>query len=240
MSLKATDIALTPLKGRGVFTISHLLFAIGYLPPATMRVLTISDHVHDTVYSPALTRFAEGVELVLACGDLPADYLEYIVSLLNIPLYYVMGNHGGDGGEKIFPDGCENVDGRVVEYKGLLIAGLEGALRYNNRPRFQYTENEMRAKIAALTPALLLNRARTGRFLDVLITHAPPRKIHDGEDYAHRGFESLIWFIDHYRPRYLVHGHKHVYDTRERTVTQRGITTVVNTYGARVLEIETE
>jgi Icc-related predicted phosphoesterase len=205
-----------------------------------MRVLTISDQVNDLVYSPALVRFAEGVELVLSCGDLPSTYLEYIVSMLNVPLYYVMGNHGAEGGEKLFPDGCENIDGHVVEHKGLLIAGLEGSIRYNDRPNFQYTENEMRAKIAALTPALVLNRARHGRFLDVLIAHAPPLGIHDGPDHVHRGFQAFLWLIDHYQPRYLIHGHKHVYDQREQTVTRRGHTTVINTYGARILEIETQ
>jgi len=203
-----------------------------------MRVLVISDKVVDLLYGSALAEQARGVELVLSCGDLPAAYLEFIVSVLNVPLFYVMGNHGSDGGEKIFPDGCENLDGRVLEHKGLLVAGLEGSIRYNNRPQYQYTENEMRGKIALLSPALLLNRARYGRYLDVLITHAPPYKIHDGDDLPHTGFKSFLWFMEHYQPRYLLHGHKHVYDSREQTITQRGTTSVINTYGYRILEIE--
>lgn len=202
-----------------------------------MRVLTVSDQVSEFLHGPALAHYARGVELILSCGDLPADYLEYLVSILNVPLFYVMGNHDGDGGEKVEPEGGENIDGRVVEHKGLLIAGLEGSMRYNSRPHFQYTENEMRAKIVALTPALMLNRARHGRFLDVLITHAPPYQIHDHTDFAHRGFKSFVWFIDHYQPRYLIHGHKHVYNNREQTITPRGATTIVNAYGHKILEI---
>lgn len=202
-----------------------------------MRVLTISDQVVEALHSPALARYAQGVEAILACGDLPVSYLEYLVSMLNVPLFYVMGNHGGEGGEGDYPEGGENVDLRVVECKGLLIAGLEGAQRYNNKPRFQYTENEMRARIAALTPALMLNKARYGRYLDVLITHAPPYKIHDSDDYAHRGFKSFVWFIEHYQPRYLVHGHVHVYDQRAETITARGATTIVNAYGYKILDI---
>jgi len=202
-----------------------------------MRVLTLSDQVIESLHSPALVRQAQGVELVLSCGDLPADYLEYIVSILNVPLYYVMGNHGSDGGEKLYPEGCENIDARVVEYKGLLIAGLEGSMRYNNRPKFQYTENEMRAKIAALTPALVLNRARYGRYLDILITHAPPYHIHDADDLPHQGFKSFVWFIENYKPRYHFHGHVHIYDARTPTETQHGATTIINTYGYKILEI---
>ena len=210
--------------------------AIAYLP-RSMRVLVVSDQVVESLNSPALTHIARDVEMVLSCGDLPAEYLEYIVSMLNVPLYYVMGNHGGSGGEKVYPDGCENIDARAVEYQGLLIAGLEGSMRYNNRPEFQYTENEMRAKVAALTPALLKNRVQYGRFLDVLVTHAPPYHIHDGTDLPHTGFKVFTWFIDQYKPRYLLHGHKHIYDQREEAITQRGATSIVNTYGYRMIEI---
>jgi Icc-related predicted phosphoesterase len=202
-----------------------------------MRVLTVSDQVNEQLYSPALKQVACDVELILSCGDLPSDYLEYILSTLNVPLFYVMGNHGGAGGDKPEPEGAENIDGRVVEAKGLLIAGLEGSMRYNNRPLYQYTENQMRAKIARLSPTLMLNRTRYGRYLDILVTHAPPFGIHDGEDLPHHGFKSFVWFIDHYQPRYVIHGHMHVYDNREAVVTPRGKTTIVNTYGYRILNI---
>ncbi len=206
-------------------------------PLRFMRVLTVSDEVVDLLHGPAITQVARGVDLVLSCGDLPADYLEFIVSMLNVPLYYVMGNHGGAGGDKIYPDGCENIDMRVMEFKGLLIAGLEGSMRYNNRPKFQYTELEMKARVAALSPVLVKNRVQHGRYLDILVTHSPPYKIHDGADLPHIGFKVFRWFIDQYKPRYLFHGHKHVYDHREETVTQQGATTVVNTYGYRIIEI---
>ncbi len=202
-----------------------------------MKILTVSDQVVSILHSPGLRERTPEVEAILACGDLPADYLEYLVSMLNVPLFYVMGNHDSESGTPAYPEGGENLDRRVVAFNGVLIAGLEGAQRYNAKPHFQYTENEMRARIAALAPALLLNKARYGRYLDILITHAPPYHIHDGEDYAHRGFKSFVWFIEHYQPRYLVHGHVHVYDNRTETVTTRGATTIVNTYGYKILDI---
>ncbi len=202
-----------------------------------MRVLTVSDQVNEQLHSPALQQVAFDVDLVLSSGDLPSDYLEFILSTLNVPMFYVMGNHGAAGGDKPEPEGAENLDGRVVESKGLLIAGLEGSMRYNDRPRYQYTENQMRAKIARLSPALMLNHLKYGRYLDILVTHAPPYGIHDGTDLPHHGFRSFLWFIDHYQPRYLIHGHMHVYDNREPRVTQRGKTTIVNAYGYRILDI---
>lgn len=206
----------------------------------TMRVLAVSDAVVEALYSSALRGLARGVEAVLSCGDLPSWYLEFIVSTLDVPLYYVMGNHGTEGGEHEIPEGCINLDGRVVNYKGWLIAGLEGSVRYNDRPRYQYTEIEMRAKVAALSRHLMTNKVKVGRYLDVLITHAPPLGIHDGKDAAHRGFKAYLWLMDHYHPAYLLHGHQHVYDTRTVRESVRGQTKIINVYGYKILELEAD
>ena len=91
--------------------------------------------------------------------------------------------------------------------------------------------------IGTAPPALMVNRARHGRYLDVLIAHSPPAGIHDGPDRAHEGFESLLWLMRTFRPRYLLHGHKHVYRNDEVTETQYGETTVVNVYPWKVIEL---
>ncbi len=200
-----------------------------------MKILVVSDTVVQGLHSPAVRDLAHGVDLVLSCGDLPSAYLEYLVSTLDVPLYYVMGNHGADGGEKLFPEGCVNIDNRVVEHKGLLIAGLEGSMRYNERPQYQHTEGEMQWKAARLVPALLWNRIRYGRYLDILLTHAPPFGIHDGTDRAHTGFRAFVRFIDRFRPDYMIHGHVHIYDPRSVTQTLRGKTLIANAYGYKIL-----
>ena len=33
------------------------------------------------------------IELILGCGDLPYPYLENLLTFLNVPLFYVPGNH---------------------------------------------------------------------------------------------------------------------------------------------------
>ena len=205
-----------------------------------MRVLAISDVIVEALYSPALRAIALDVECVISCGDLPSDYLEYIVSTLDVPLYYVMGNHGARGGDRAFPEGCINLDGRVVNFKGVLLAGLEGSLRYNDAPRYQYTQNEMRAKIAALAPKLWLNRLKYARYLDILVTHSPPFGIHDGGDPAHQGFKPFVGFIDRYQPNYLLHGHVHLYDARIVRETVHGHTLIINTYAYKLLDLKVE
>ena len=212
-----------------------------------MKILTVSDKVDDLLYSPAIRERFGDVDLVLGCGDLPYYYLEYIVTMLGGPLFYVIGNHANAVRKRYaprdqweYPGGCENIDGRVVRYRKLLIAGLEGSMRYNNKPSFQYTEREMAWKIWQLAPTLLLNKLRYGRYLDILITHAPPRGIHDQSDRCHQGVAAFVTFMERFQPRYLIHGHVHVYTPLEKTDTVYQQTRVLNTYGYRVLEIDEE
>lgn len=113
-------------------------------------------------------------------------------------------------------------------------------MRYNNNSRFQYTEREMAWKMWRLAPSLVLNKFLYGRYLDILITHAPPQGIHDRPDRCHQGFRAFVTFMDRFRPRYLIHGHIHVYSPKETTETVYGDTTILNAYGYRTLEIDEE
>ena len=59
-----------------------------------MRSLIISDEVLPQLYGPSLKRFVGDIDLIISCGDLPFYYIEFIISTLNKPAYYVFGNHG--------------------------------------------------------------------------------------------------------------------------------------------------
>jgi Icc-related predicted phosphoesterase len=206
-----------------------------------MKILAITDKVIPQIYDASIkTRFAD-VDLVLSCGDLPNYYLEYVVTMLNVPLYYVTGNHGREleytpSGERRRPGGCVDIDEQVVEYGGLWIAGLEGSMRYKQGP-YQYTQRQMSHKALRLGAKLLRNRLLKGRSLDVLVTHAPPFGIHDGKDLCHTGFRALLKFMDRYKPQYLIHGHSHVYNRLQPTTTQYHDTAVINAYPYRILEV---
>lgn len=209
-----------------------------------MRVLAVSDTEIGFIYSPMVRERFQNVDLVISCGDLPYYYLEYIVSMLNVPLYYVRGNHASKveftvGGERTSPWGAYNLHKHPVEDDtGLLIAGFEGSLQYNNGP-YQYSQSEYWMLAFRLVPTLLLNKLRFGRYLDVLVTHAPPWQIHDDTDRPHQGIKAFRWLINVFSPAYALHGHIHVY--RQDIITQTKVknTLVINAYGYKEIEMKT-
>lgn len=206
-----------------------------------MKILCVSDHVEQLLYGPNLTSYARGVDAVISCGDLPFDYLEYLITFLGVPLYYVLGNHdpAPDGPE--YPGGCTPLDGRIVQAKdgvggGLVVAGLSGSRLYSGGPN-QYTERQMRRRARALSARIgwrtLLGRTRPA----VFVTHSPPFGLGDEEDQAHIGFESFLGLIDRYEPSLWLHGHVHLYGADRRRVVSRGSTKVVNVFGHHMLEV---
>jgi Icc-related predicted phosphoesterase len=208
-----------------------------------VKILAVSDKVCDTIYSSDIRRNYGDVDLVIACGDLPFYYLEFIASSLNVPCFFVYGNHDmnvrhtGNGSVSIHPPGWVNLDKKTVYAKGLLMAGLEGSLRYRPDGMHQYSQDEMRLRALKMLPELMVNRLRHGRYLDLLVAHSPPFGIHDGPDYPHIGFSVFLTLIDRFQPRYLLHGHKHVYGL-EPTRTIRHQTEIINVYPYRVIEID--
>jgi uncharacterized protein len=207
-----------------------------------MKILAVSDVEVDMIYSPMVVQRFKDVDLIIGCGDLPYYYQEYIVSMLNRPLYYVHGNHApyqaeyGDETSRDHPWGGVNLHRRVIrDHTGLLLAGIEGSLNYNEGPH-QYTQEKMWSMAFALVPRLLFNRIFFGRYLDILVTHAPCWQIHDKEDLPHQGIKAFRWLVDTFKPAYHLHGHIHIYQQYEITETLFGSTRVINTYGYKQIE----
>jgi Icc-related predicted phosphoesterase len=215
-----------------------------------MKILCVSDQIDPLVYSGVIRERFKDVELVLSAGDLPMDYLEYIVSSLNKPLVFVFGNHHvkelpyytRKWGELLndsynFSSGAIHAGSRVLVESGLIIAGLGGSMRYN-RGENQYSEFAMKLKILALIPALIFNRIFRGRYLDILLTHASPRGIHDKEDLCHWGFKCFLWFMRIFKPRYLIHGHIHLYSLSDVRSSNYMRTQVINAYSHYIIDTE--
>lgn len=141
---------------------------------AAVRILAVADRVDPALYSPAVRE--RRPHLVVACGDLPFEYLEYLVTLLNVPLVYVPGEEDPEltpdppgAGEGLRweapetqvkgPQGCINLDGRIEQVAGVTVAGLGGALHRYDGPN-QYTQAEMRWRALRLETAARLRLRR--------------------------------------------------------------------------------
>ncbi len=180
---------------------------------------------------------------MLGCGDLPYYYQDAIAKKLRVPLYFVRGNHDplieyGVDGERKAPRNGVDLHRKTVEVQGIILAGIEGCNRYNRNGDFQYTPSQMWEHVLNLAPKLLLNKLKYGRCVDILLTHAAPRGIHDAEDWTHIGIKAFNWLLKVCQPKYHFHGHNHVYTDDTITETQVGETLVINTYGYKVLELE--
>lgn len=196
-----------------------------------MKILSISDYIEPSLYNRFDEKQFADVDLILSCGDLPPEYLSFLAGSLNVPLLYVCGNHDIRYGSKP-PNGCTNINARLITTQGYNILGLEGS-RWYNGGRYQYTKNQMWKTILGLLPNIWWHGG-----VDIIITHAPPRNIHDKEDRCHKGFKSFCWLINRYSPQYLIHGHVHcAFTSPDQRVTQINQTRVVNTCGYYVFEI---
>lgn len=233
-----------------------------------MKILCVSDYVDPLIYNQNVKEAFPDIDLILCAGDLPMDYIDFIVSVFNKPTYFVFGNHDLKeyhlyhkdsrlDGSRFTKNYDQAIHGHGATYLGfknfvnenlifedpqtekktpLLIAGTSGTVRYNNG-LCQFSDSHMKFKLLKMVPRLIINKLKYGRFLDIFMTHASPRHIHDHEDQCHIGFDCYNWFLQRFKPTYMVHGHIHLYDLREERVGKYYDTTVVNAYAHYVIEL---
>ena len=137
-----------------------------------------------------------------------------------LPKLGVHGNH--DAPDLLREVEVEDQHGRRTSLGGRTFAGFEGCVRYGRGGPHHYTQRQA-TKLAKRLPAA-----------DVLLCHCPPRGINDDpDDPSHIGFEGLRTWVDHHRPRHVLHGHTHPVAGLART--SHGDTRVHWISGARVV-----
>jgi hypothetical protein len=217
-----------------------------------MKALCIADHVDPFIYSTGLKSRFSDVDFVISSGDLALEYYDFIVSTLNKPLFFVFGNHclstrdsyahfSMSSSEDRYAGnvGATYIEGKVVRTKnGVILAGLGGSIWYNGGEN-QYTDFSMFFSMLRLVPRLLWNKLVHGRYLDILVTHSPPYGINDLPDPCHTGFKVFLWFMRIFKPRFLVHGHVHLYDRNAVREARYLSTRIVNAYDHTVVQLET-
>lgn len=218
-----------------------------------MKILCVSDQIDPLVYSNSAKERFHDIDLVLCAGDLPMEYIDFIVSTLNKPTYFVFGNHNLK--EYLYyhhpnaypqPQICDNykfncchgahyAGFKTYKENGLLIAGASGSMLYNKGLN-QYTDRSMFFKLLHMVPHLFFNKLKYGRYLDIFLTHTPPEDIHDKKDPCHRGFKCYRWFLEKFKPTYMIHGHIHLYDIQDIRVSNFSDTTIINAFSHYIVD----
>ena len=194
-----------------------------------MKILAVSDEENDALWSGRVREIAQGVDLIISCGDLKNDYLEFLLTIINAPLLYVFGNHDVHG-----PEGGICIDGRVYEFGGVRFLGLGGSIRYR-QGEHMYSEGEMRRRYWRTWPGIWWAGG-----VDVLVTHAPAKGWGDLDDRAHKGFETFNAIMKKYRPKYMLHGHVHpAYGRIKREHDHTSGTKIINVCGYKFINCDT-
>ena len=227
-----------------------------------MKILLISDTEERSLWdnwNEATAKRLADVSFILSAGDLRPEYLEFLVTMLNVPLIYVRGNHDGIYDEKP-PEGCENADGSIVEIEcgrgssqqKVRILGLGGSMRYNVDPLRVRTLLMHKKEINKLygivkTQQGLTHGRSTGHTgagsipaFDILLTHAPCRGYGDMEDLPHRGFECFNYLLNKYSPQLHCYGHVHqAYGEMKRSMRHPSGTLLINGSGYHIIDCGT-
>ncbi len=197
-----------------------------------MKVLAVSDEESSYIWDYFDRSAFEGVELILSCGDLCRDYLEFLATMLPIPLFYVPGNH-----DKRFivdpPGGCVSVDGKLEFCKGLRICGLGGSLSKNPAAAYEYSEPVMAKRVQKLRREI----KRAGG-IDILLTHAPAQGLGDnGGDSFHKGFAAFRGLLEEYQPKAHFFGHLHKSYGINHAPETYGGTRLINACGYKIVDV---
>ncbi len=197
-----------------------------------MKILAVADVEDKLLYDYFKKERTEGVELIVGCGDLRADYMDFLMTMVNVPMIYVRGNHDDLLIEKP-PLGAVCIEDRVYKYNGVTFMGLGGSMRYRDDGLNMYTEHEMGWRTFKMAPKVMF---RGG--VDVLVTHSPAKGYGDLEDLPHRGYDCFNKVLDKYHPKYMIHGHVHMnYGRIQKEYDHPSGTKIINAYGYRIIDV---
>ena len=197
-----------------------------------MRILVVADEESKSLWDFYTPGKLKGTDIIISCGDLSPDYLEFLVTMGNCPLLYVRGNHDSVYDRKP-PGGCVCIDEMIYNHCGLRIAGLGGSMRYKYSSDM-YSEQEMASRVNRL-----IRKSQMTGGIDIFVAHAPVRGYGDLDDLPHRGFECFDSFLTTVKPLYMLHGHVHRTYSRdfEKRRDHPSGTVIINAYESCILDV---
>lgn len=153
-------------------------------------------------------------------GDHSTNDIRLIKDIIKTDkIFGVLGNH--DGWNLYKDNEIENINRKVIEIKGVKIAGLGGSYKYKNSNDYAMYSHEESIKIADEIQEA-----------DILVSHDRPYiKEQYGE--SHDGLKGITEYI--YKNHVPIHIHGHIHEESEE-ILKNG-TKSICLYGVKLLEI---
>lgn len=159
-----------------------------------LRILAIAD-THGCLEYDDLEPFKdESIDVCLILGDLIGRDLKRVKECIGVPIYGVVGNHNDFGDLDFY--GFTDIHGKVVNVKGVTIAGWRGSIKYKDVDFPSFTDDESKVFAKNLPKA------------DILISHDSPKFYH-GKEFAHSGLQGISDYLKNNMTPLNLHGHHH-------------------------------
>lgn len=188
-----------------------------------IKILFVTD-THDCLsYEEDTLNFIKntnGYDYCILLGDHSATDLQLITQIIpKEKLCGVLGNH--DSWDKYKEYDINNIDGKVIDIKGVRIAGISGSYKYKNSSEYALYTHEESIDIA--------NKMETA---DILVSHDKPYTKKQYGD-AHDGLKGVTEYIYKNHIPIHIHGHLHV---ESEDILKNGTKTIC-LYKVKILEM---
>lgn len=187
-----------------------------------LKILIIADlHGHFRDHRRKLENISEtDYDLCFLLGDNTKSDIEGILKYVSLEkIIGVLGNHD----ERYYYDmfGITDINGKVVEYKGVKLTGIEGCVAYKSTmPGFNSQEESL--SFADRIPAA-----------NILLSHSNPF-LSGYTDDIHDGLMGVTKYLYKNQVSLCIHGHVH---ENKKYALQNG-TTVLSCYGVQLITLK--
>lgn len=138
-------------------------------------------------------------DICITLGDISGKDFEIIKKYIPISkIYGIVGNH--DSIDSLEKNGITNINGKVIECKGIRIAAIMGSNRYKNGNYGMLTQEEC------------IELEQKMKEADILVSH-DKAFIFDRHDNVHDGLKGITDYI--YRNHIPLHIHGHLHEEYE-------------------------
>ncbi len=141
-------------------------------------------------------------DICLLLGDISGTDIANIKSIIpNEKIFGIVGNH--DSMDALEISNVTNINGKVIECKGIKIAAIMGSNKYKDGNYGMITQDES------------IKLAESMDSADILISHDKPY-IWDRHDNVHDGLKGITYYI--YKNHIPIHIHGHLHDEYEEVL----------------------